>query len=99
MDINEHRDWVRLQLLDGGVTDIVVACHFIGRAATGVGVAVVFIEHRDHGERAGQNAPMVSATRPFDLVVYEDAAQQRVRFLDWLDGAINAALAQWTRFL
>lgn len=99
VDINEHRDWARLQLLDGGVTDIVVACHFIGRASTGAGVAVVFIEHRDHGEQMGQNAPMVSATRPFDLVVDEDAAQQRARFLAWLDGAIILALAQWTRFL
>lgn len=99
VDVNEHRDWARLQLKDGGVTDIIVACHFVGSAAAGVGVAVVFLQHRDHGEKVGKNAPMVSATGPFDLLIDEDAAQQRARFLDWLDGAINAALAQWTRFL
>lgn len=99
LDVNEHRDWARLQLRDGGVTDIVVACHFIGNPSPGAGVAVVFVEHRDKDEPAGTNAPMTAAADPLTLLADEDEAAQRRRFTTWLEQARNTALAQWTKFL
>ncbi len=99
MDLNEPRDWVRLQLRDGGVTDIVVACHFVGNPSPGAGVAVVFVEHRDLDEPAGTNAPMSAAADPLTLLADEDEAAQRRRFVVWLEQARITALAQWTRFL
>lgn len=99
VDLNESRDWVRLQLRNGGVTDVVVACHFIGEPSPGAGVAVVFVEHREVDEKTGTNLPMSAAVEPLLLAADEDEASQRHRFLDWLEDSRNAALAQWTRFL
>lgn len=99
VDMNEARDWVQLQLRDGGVTDIVVACHFIGNPSPGAGVAVVFVQHRSKEERAGSYAPMSVAADPLTLLCDEDPAAQRHRFLTWLEVARNTALAQWTKFL
>jgi Fic family protein len=99
VDLNEYRDWVRLQLRDGGVTDIVVATHLIGNPSPGAGVAVVFVEHRDLDEPAGSHAPMTAAAEPLLLAADEDELAQRHRFLAWLEPARNNALAQWTRFL
>lgn len=99
VDLNEPRDWVRLQLRDGGVTDIVVAFHFIGNPSPGAGVAVIFLEHRGKLEPAGSHAPMAVVAEPLTLVADEDADTQRQRFVSWLEGARNNALAQWTRFL
>jgi hypothetical protein len=99
VDLNEPRDWVRLQLRDGGVTDIVVATHFIGNPSPGAAIAVVFVEHRDQNEPAGSQAPMDVAAEPLLLVADEDEVAQRHRFLQWLDKARVQALAQWTRFL
>jgi fido (protein-threonine AMPylation protein) len=99
VDLNERRDWVRLQLRDGGVTDIVVAAHFIGNPSPGAGVAVVFVEHRDLDEPVGSHAPMAAAAEPLLLSVDEDERAQLHRFLAWLEPARNNALAQWTKFL
>lgn len=98
-DINEHRDWTRLQLRDGGVTDVIVACHFIGNPSPGAGVAVVFVEHRNKDEPAGSHAPMTAAAEPLTLLADEDEQAQRHRFATWLEQARNTALAQWTKFL
>lgn len=99
VDLNEPRDWVRLQLRDGGVTDIVVACHFIGNPSPGAGVAVAFVEHRDKDEAAGTHAPLTAAAEPMLLASDEDEASQRHRFLAWLERARVEALAQWAKFL
>jgi hypothetical protein len=99
VDLNEHRDWARLQLRDGGVTDIVVAAHLIGNPSPGAGVAVVFVEHRDLDEPAGSHAPMTVAAEPLLLSADEDEQAQRHRFRTWLEAARNTALAQWTKFL
>jgi Fic family protein len=99
VDLNEHRDWVRLQLRDGGVTDIVVAVHLIGNPSPGAGVGVVFLEHRDLDEPADSHAPMTVAAEPLLLSADENEQAQRDRFGTWLEAARNAALAQWTKFL
>ena len=99
VDLNEHRDWVRLQLRDGGVTDIVVAAHLIGNPSPGAGVAVVFLEHRDLDEPADSPAAMMVAAEPLLLSADEDEQAQLHRFRTWLDAARNTALAQWTKFL
>ena len=99
VDLNEYRDWVRLQLKNGGVTDIVVACHFIGNPSPGWGVAVIFVEHRDPREQVGLNPPFAAAAPPLLMGFNEDAQHQRARFLAWLEHAQVTALAQWTKFL
>lgn len=99
VDLNETRAWARLQLRDGGVTDIVVAAHLIGNPSPGAGVAVVFVEHRDHGEPAGSHAPMTAASEPLLLSADEPEEAQRRRFLGWLETARNLALAEWVRVL
>lgn len=99
VDLNEPLDWVRLQLRDGGVTDIVVACHFIGNPSPGAAVAVVFVTHRSAGEAAGGSDPTTAAADPLTLLVDEDPQAQRARFVTWLESARNGALALWTRYL
>jgi hypothetical protein len=99
VELGEHRDWVRLQLRDGGVTDIVVAVHLIGNPSPGAGVAVVFLEHRDLAEPADSPAPLTVVAEPLLLSADENEQAQRERFHTWLEAARNAALAQWTKFL
>lgn len=99
VDLNEHRDWVRLQLRDGGVTDIIVATHFIGNPSPGAAVVVAFVEHRDRAEQVGTHAPMMTASEPLLLSADEHEQAQRRRFHAWLETARNTALAQWTKFL
>jgi Fic family protein len=99
VELAEHRDWVRLQLRDGGVTDIVVAVHLIGNPSPGAAIAVAFVEHRDREEPADSHAPMTVAAEPLLLSADEDEQAQRHRFRTWLEAARNTALAQWTKFL
>jgi hypothetical protein len=99
VELNEHRDWVRLQLRNGGVTDIIVAVHLIGNPSPGAAVAVVFLEHRDLNEPAGSHAPMTVAAEPLLLSADENEQAQHHRFRTWLEAARNTALAQWTKFL
>jgi Fic family protein len=99
VDRGEAREWARLQLRDGGITDIVVAVHLIGNPSPGAGLAVIFVEHRDHGEPAAPHPSMTAAAEPLLLSADEPEDAQRRRFLAWLEPARNAALAQWTRFL
>ncbi len=99
VDLSEPREWARLQLRDGGVTDIVVAVHLIGNPSPGAGVAVIFVEHRDVGEPAGSHAPLTAASEPLLLSADEPEAAQRRRFVGWLEMGRNAALAEWARVL
>lgn len=45
-DLREERAWVRLQLQDGGRTDLVVTLHFVGNPSPGVLAAGLFLVHR-----------------------------------------------------
>lgn len=98
-DLTEHREWARLQLRDGGVTDIVVALHFVGRASPGAGVAVAFVIHRDAGGPVGESTPPSGAIDPLTLFAEEEREEQARRFQRWLDEALVQALAEWTRYL
>ena len=98
-DMNNHREWLRMQLQDGGVTDIVVACHMVGNPSTHIGVAVLFLQHRAHGERFSDHAPMQSVADPLSFSIEEDTGKLQHRFLNWLDDGMVKALAQWVQFL
>lgn len=98
-DMSDQRYWVRLHLKNGGVTDVVLATHFIGSVSPGAAVAVVFLDHRDADEQAGDHGPVPVANEPLTLVVDEEPAVERARFEKWLDAAIRQALALWIRYL
>lgn len=98
-DLRESWDWVRLQLRDGGITDLVVALHFIGNPSPGACVAAAFMGHR-----ATQEDELLAELIPLDsepLVLYpdEEAAPQQKRFEHWLDEIVRTALAVWIKYL
>lgn len=99
VDLREPRVWARLQIKDGGITDIVVVLHFIGNPSPGTSVAVIFLDHRDPGERFGASPLVDLGIEPLLLAPDEDEHAQRARFQKWLDEAAVHAIAQWTRFL
>ena len=98
-DMNNHREWIRMQLQDGGVTDIVVACHMVGNPSTHIGVAALFIQHRAHGERFSDHAPMQIVADPLSFSVEEDTGRLQRRFHHWLEEGLVNASAHWLKFL
>jgi len=100
-DLREPRSWARLQLRDGGITDVVVALHFVGNPSPGVCVSAMFLEHRDQSDpkELSEVGLVDLGVEPLLLAADEDERAQRERFLKWLaDGQIRA-LAQWTKYL
>lgn len=102
-DLRETRRWVRLQLRDGGLTDMVVVWHFIGNPSPGSAVAAVFVQHRGlkTGDEDGATSPSTIPldVDPLTLFPDEDDAQQQQRFSDWLLAALRRALEVWIRLL
>lgn len=99
-DLREPRVWARLQLKDGGLTDVVVALHFIGNPSPGACVATMFLQHRDLAEPKPVSEALVTlGVEPLLLAHVEKEEDQRARFERWLTEALPQALAQWTRFL
>ena len=99
-DLREPRVWARLQLKDGGVTDIIVALHFIGNPSPGACVAMMFLQHRDLAEPKPVADSLVTlGVEPLLLAYVENEDEQRARFEKWLREAQLQALAQWTRYL
>ena len=99
-DLREPRTWARLQLKDGGVTDIIVALHFIGNPSPGACVAMMFLQHRDLAEPKPVADSLVTlGVDPLLLAHVEGEDEQRTRFEKWLREAQLQALAQWTRYL
>ncbi len=99
VDLREPKRWARLRLADGGITDIVFVFHFVGDPSPGTAIAVIFLDHRDSGERFGTSPLIELGVEPLLLVPEEEETAQRARFGRWLDEALVQALAQWTRFL
>jgi Fic family protein len=98
-DLREPWEWGRLQLRDGGITDLVVVLHFIGNPSPGACVAAAFMEHR-----ATEEDELLSEMIPLDtetLVLYpaEESAPQIGRLESWLEQIIKASLAVWIKYL
>jgi hypothetical protein len=98
-DLRESWDWVRLQLQDGGITDLVVVLHFIGNPSPGACVAAAFMEHRatQGGEFLAEMIPL--DTEPLVLYPAEEMLAQQKRFEHWLDEITRTSLAVWVRYL
>ena len=100
-DLREPRSWARLQLRDGGTTDLVVVLHFVGNPSPATCVAVFFLEHRDAEslKPLGDSELVTVAVDPLLLAEEEDEEAQRARFVEWLQAAQIQGLAQWTKYL
>jgi len=99
-DMNEPRHWVRLQLRNGGVTDVIVILHFVGNPAPGSCMASIFLEHRGNLAEATGAVPLARLpVEPLLLTVEEAYEAQSLRFTDWVKQATVQALAEWTRYL
>jgi hypothetical protein len=89
-DLREPWEWVRLQLRDGGTTDVVVAVHFIGNPSPGACAAVAFMKHRaiDEDELRSERIPIDTET----LVLYpaKEPASQRARLAAWLGEIVQS---------
>lgn len=98
-DLREPWEWGRLELRDGGITDLVVALHFIGNPSPGACVAAAFMEHRATREDE-LLAEMISLdTEPLVLYPAEEAVPQRKRFESWLEEIAKTSLAVWIKYL
>jgi hypothetical protein len=105
-DLREPRTWVRLDLRDGGRTEVVVSLHFVGNPSPGVLAAAIFLVHRERKSKDLQpanevdNAPVtLLGVEPLSFAPGELLEEQRLRLSKWLDTALVAALSQWTRYL
>ncbi|MEM9456267.1 MAG: Fic family protein [Myxococcota bacterium] len=102
-DMHEARRWARLELRNGGRTELVVALHCVGNPASGAAVAVAFVDHREEAETPAETPaerpPIDTAAEPLLLAPTEDAGLQEKRFTDWLERAVVQGLAIWVRFL
>jgi fido (protein-threonine AMPylation protein) len=98
-DLHEPHEWVRLQLRDGGITDLVVVLHFIGNPSPGACVAAAFMGHRTtpEDEFLVEMIPLDTDT----LVLYpaEETGEQRKRFESWLEEITRTSIAIWIKYL
>lgn len=99
-DTREVREWARLQLEDGGLTDLVVVLHFVGNPSPGSCMTAAFLEHREgkHDEMPRSTFTLLPQ-EPVLLAPDEDEQLQQRRFLRWLDEAVVVALAEWRKRL
>jgi Fic family protein len=99
-DTREPRAWTRLQLEDGGLTDLIVVLHFVGNPSPGSCMTGAFLVHRDKvsDEMASASFTLLPQ-EPLLFVAEENVGPQRKRFLKWLDEAIVTALAEWKKRL
>lgn len=98
-DLREPWDWVRLQLRDGGVTDLVVVLHFIGNPSPGACVAAAFMGHRATREDKLPFEMIALDTEPLVLYPAEEATPQSGRFESWLEEITKTSLAAWIKYL
>lgn len=97
-DLHEPWEWVRLQLRDGGITDIVVVFHFTGNPSPGTSAAAAFMSHRSKQDEAFQGLLPLEHEA---LLLYPTETEdgQSRRFANWLEMALKKALAVWIRYL
>jgi fido (protein-threonine AMPylation protein) len=98
-DLREPWEWVRLQLRDGGITDLVVVLHFIGNPSPGACVAAAFMEHRATREDEFLSEMILLDTETLVLYPAEEAAPQSGRFESWLEQITKTSLAAWIKYL
>ena len=98
-DLREPWEWGRLQLRDGGITDLVVALHFIGNPSPGACVAAAFMEHRATREDEFLAEMIPLATETLVLYPAEESTPQSQRFESWLEEITKTALAVWIKYL
>lgn len=95
-DTREHRAWARLQLQDGGITDLVVTLHFVGNPSPGSCMSGAFLVHRDRADEAIATASFTLLPQePLVFIAEEDVEAQRKRFLTWLEEVVVVALSEW----
>jgi hypothetical protein len=98
-DVREPWEWVRLQLCDGGVTDLVLVLHFIGNPSPGACVAAAFMGHRATPEDEFLADLISIDTEPLVLYPAEDTGQQLERFESWLAEITRSSIAIWVKYL
>ncbi len=99
-DVHEPRAWARLQLEDGGITDLIVVLHFVGNPSPGSCMSGAFLVHRDRADEDISTASFTLLPQdPLVLVAEEETEPQRERFLTWVDEAVVVAIAEWKKRL
>jgi hypothetical protein len=98
-DLREPWDWVRLQLRDGGVTNLAVVFHFIGNPSPGACVAAAIMDYRSSGDAEFFAEMIPLDAEPLVLYPAEDTAAQQKRFEQWLDEVTRTSLAVWINYL
>ncbi|MBI5361749.1 MAG: Fic family protein [Planctomycetes bacterium] len=100
VDFGEERCWARLQLRDGGITDLVIVMHFVGNPSPGTCLAAAFLQHRDSTAQETTTGEFTLLPQePLLLVPDEDEALQASRYARWLDETIVVALTEWQKRL
>lgn len=99
-DTREPRAWARLQLEDGGITDLIIALHFVGNPSPGSCMSGAFLVRRDRADEEMATAGFTLLPQePLVLVAEEEIEPQRERFLKWVDEVVVIALAEWKKRL
>jgi hypothetical protein len=96
---DELRLWLRLRVFyDDSRLQFVCGINHVGRPPTGVMSAAAFAVVSEQADDDDPNhATQVSCTvRPFTFTLRE-SGNANERFLEWLDGCLSLALAEWGR--
>ena len=100
-NFEQQRSWVRMTLATEQEFDYVVSFHGYGRAETGI-VAVSAFTYLKAPREDGPTEPVglhPAATDLFQINYIEPYESTRKRFVDWIDGSLAIALAEWKRTL
>jgi hypothetical protein len=98
-DMHEPWEWARLQVSNGGFTDVVVAFHFVGNPSPGACVAAMFMEHRSREDDQSDRELLTLDQEALFLFPNEAEDAQVKRLNGWLEIALRKALAVWVRYL
>lgn len=99
VDLHPPRSWVKLEIRNGGKSEIVVVFHCIGGQDSGTGVAVAFLDHRDEGERLGDRPPDDILVEPLLVLADSDPAIQSKKLKEWLESVMLYGLSAAIRYL
>jgi prophage maintenance system killer protein len=95
------RTWVRITLTTDQDFDYVVSFHGYGPGDTGILVASAFtyikVPREEGSPELMERHPATTEVFQFNYAEAFDSTEKR--FLDWLDGSISIALAEWKRSL
>jgi hypothetical protein len=89
--------WVSLKVVGKPAGQLLFSFHQAGRNMRGVFIASAFFERLPTGAGDSAAGLVSTADRGFVITLAEELDHMRGRFAEWLDAAVNAGVAEWSK--